>query len=262
MHLAEQLTLSIVSHGHGALVETLVEQLDAVSELAGVSLVITLNRQGELFKFEQQPTKRVRLLIIRNASPLGFGTNHNNAFKHCATRWFAILNPDLSIHSNVFAGLIQTATMRGASLVAPLVMNSVGHIEDSVRWNLTPWALMKRKLRMSGEAELTDGHFRWFAGMFYLIESQSFAEIGGFDTRYFLYCEDYDICARMHLAGHRLTLQRDIRVIHDAQRDSWKSRRHLLLHLKSLSRVWASSPVWRIALRDSLRWARPRATRP
>jgi N-acetylglucosaminyl-diphospho-decaprenol L-rhamnosyltransferase len=256
MPLANQLTLSIVSHGHGLLVEALVGQLDSIPELTDVHLVVTLNQPDESLKFEQTPTQRLRLSIIRNPVPLGFGANHNNAFTRCCTPWFAILNPDLSLSSDIFSALIQTAVTRGSALVAPLVVNSLGQIEDSVRWNLTPWSLFKRKLRIRGEAELKDGHFRWFAGMFYLVESRAYKDIGGFDTNYFLYCEDYDICARLHLAGHRLTFEHEIKVVHDAQRASWKSRRYLFLHMRSMWKVWSSWPVWRIALNDSFRWKR------
>lgn len=250
MSLSDQLTLSIVSHGHGALVEALIRQLDATPELVGVHLILTLNQQGEQLALEEEPLRRLRMSIIRNASPLGFGANHNQAFQCCETPWFAILNPDLSLPDDVFTALIATALERDLALVAPLVVNSEGRIEDSVRWNLTPWSLFKRKLRVAGEANVDDGRFRWFAGMFYLVRSSAYRQIGGFDARYFLYCEDYDLCARMHLAGQRVHFERDISVIHDARRTTWKSRRYLVMHLKSMARVWSSLPVWRIAIRD------------
>ena len=256
MSLSDTLTLSIVSHGHGALVETLVRQLDAIQELAGVKLVVTLNQTGEHVAFEKESPRNLRMSIIRNPSPLGFGANHNQAFQRCTTSWFAILNPDLSILSDVFTPLIEAANDRKAALVAPLVVNSDGRQEDSVRWNLTPWSLIKRKMRLDGEADLDDGRFRWFAGMFYLVTSNAYRQVGGFDSRYFLYCEDYDLCARMHLAGHRAFFQRDVLVIHDARRETWKSRKHLIMHLKSIWQVWSSLPVWRIALQDCLRWFR------
>lgn len=254
MSLSEQLTLSIVSHGHGPLVESLVAQLDALPELSDVHLIVTLNQSGETFRYEQHPTQKLHLTVVRNPTPLGFGANHNNAFERCSTRWFAILNPDLSISKEIFSSLINSAVTTGSSLIAPLVVNSLGHVEDSVRWNLTPWSLLKRKLRLPGESDLQDGHFRWFAGMFYIVESRAYRDIGGFDKKYFLYCEDYDFCARLHLAGRRLTFQRKIQVVHDARRATWKSRRYLVMHLKSMWRVWSSRPVWRIALKDSARW--------
>lgn len=247
MNLSDQLTLSIVSHGHGPLLEKLVGQLDANPKLKGVRLIVTLNQPGEIFSFEQDSTRHLDLLIIRNPVPLGFGANHNQAFKKCESAWYAILNPDLSLPVDVFTPMIDVAIRRGASLTVPRVVNSDGVVEDSVRWNLTPWSLMKRRLGIAGEPNLDDGRFRWFAGMFYLVESAAYREIGGFDEQFFLYCEDYDFCARICLAGYSVLFQPNVTVIHDARRASWKSRKYLLMHMKSIWRVWSSMPVWRIA---------------
>lgn len=253
MNLSDQLTLSIVSHGHGHLLENLVGQLDANPKLKGVRLVVTLNQYEESFSFEGKTTSNLQLSIIRNPAPLGFGANHNQAFKRCETAWYAILNPDLSLTVDVFTPMIDAAIKRGASLTVPRVVNGSGVVEDSVRWNLTPWALMKRWLGIPGEPNLNDGRFRWFAGMFYLIESSVYRELGGFDEKYFLYCEDYDICARIYLAGYPVLFQPNVSVIHDARRTSWKSRKYLFMHMKSILRVWSSTPVWRIAFQNMIR---------
>ena len=249
MKLASCLTISIVSHGHGGLVENLVQQLDSNPSLEGVKLVVTLNKTGELFSYESTKPHRLQLTIIRNSTSLGFGANHNQAFKECNTPWFAILNPDLSIPNDIFKAMIKTANDFDASLTVPRVVNSLGTLEDSIRWNLTPWSLMKRWLRIAGENRFKDNEFRWFAGMFYIVKSTDFRDICGFDERFFLYCEDYDLCARMHLAGKTLLFQPNINVIHDARRSSWVSRKYLVMHLKSMCRVWFSTIVWRIAFK-------------
>jgi GT2 family glycosyltransferase len=253
IHLSDNLTLSIVSHGHGKLVEKLVRQLDEIRELRGARVIVTLNQPGEFVAFEKEAPRYLKMTIIRNSLPLGFGANHNQAFQCCATPWFAILNPDLSIFTDIFTPLIATACEREVALVAPLVVRSDGKKEDSVRWNLTPWSLLKRKIGVAGESDLDDGHFRWFAGMFYLVSSRVYRQMGGFDTRYFLYCEDYDLCARMYLAGHHSFFVNDIRVVHDARRATWNSRKHLFMHLSSIWKVWFSMPVWQIAVRGLLR---------
>ncbi|MBC7710594.1 MAG: glycosyltransferase family 2 protein [Rhizobacter sp.] len=240
----------------------MVAQLDELPSLNGVRLIVTLNVCNEPFAFESRPLRHLQLVVIRNSSPMGFGANHNQAFERCETSWFAILNPDLSITADVFTSLIDIANKKMAALIVPQIFNSTGFREDSVRWNLTPWSLVKRRLGVKGEDDIDDGRFRWFAGMFYLVQSAAYRKIGGFNTHYFLYCEDYDLCARMHLAGQSLWLCREIQIIHDARRASWKSRHYLMMHLKSLIRVWTSVPLWRIALRDLSATRRPRQITP
>ena len=66
-----------------------------------------------------------------------------------------------------------------------------------------------------------------------------FAGLGGFDERYFMYCEDVDICLRAQLAGYRLE-RADAKVVHHTQRRTLKSLRHLTWHVRSLLRLWRS----------------------
>jgi len=243
-------TITIVSHGHGPLLVRLLNDLNCLPSCEGVATIVTLNSPGELLDPSSFPNLRIR--VIRNTLPKGFAANQNQAFEHCATPWFAVLNPDLRITDDVFATLISRAALdRRIALVAPVVQNSQGQLEDSERANLTPWSVIRRlgnKLRSS--ATVGSNGFRWYAGMFYLIRSDSFAEINGFDDRYFLYCEDYDFCARLYLKGHRLLQEKSASVVHDAQRSSHRSIRYSWFHLKSLLRVWASAPVWKIAFHD------------
>jgi GT2 family glycosyltransferase len=82
--------------------------------------------------------------------------------------------------------------------------------------------------------------------MFLGLRSKAFAAVGGFDPRFFLYCEDYDLCARLYNTGGTLALIPTASVIHDARRDSHRSARHLRWHLKSLVKVWTSSSYWRL----------------
>lgn len=249
MHLPlSRLTISIVSHGHGPLVVQLLNDLDLLPSLRGAVVVITLNLLNE--QLDTTRIRHLRIELIRNTNPKGFGANHNEAFRRCETEWFGVLNPDLRVTDDVFSELLAAVVDNaGIALVAPRVLNSAGGIEDSVRENLTPWSILKRTLTPHPRPRPPAGKgFRWYAGMFYLIRSSAYAALGGFDERYFLYCEDYDLCARMYLEGRQLVHMPSVTVVHDAQRNSHRSGRHLRLHLASLLRVWRSTPVWRIAM--------------
>lgn len=84
----------------------------------------------------------------------------------------------------------------------------------------------------------------WYAGMFLALRREACAAVGGFDERYHLYCEDVDLCARLRLAGWQLRQAPAARVVHEAQRASRRSLRHLGWHLRSLARLWTSD-AWR-----------------
>ncbi len=248
------LTLSVVSHGHGVLLERLLAQLNDQPTLSGTRVVVTLNLDSESLHASTYPN--LDLVVVRNPLPLGFGKNHNAAFKFCATPWFGVLNPDLALKG----GEPFTHTLRTASscsdlgVISPRIIAPNHAREDSVRTNLTPWSLVRR--RFFGErTPLDPAHatrrgvpFFWLAGMCMLIDADAFRKIGGFDERFFLYCEDYDLCARLYNAGYAIAIDPTAAVIHEAQRDSHKTLRHMRWHVSSLLKVWLSAAFWRVAL--------------
>src|SRR2546427_8895979 len=81
-------------------------QLNAQPRLAGVRIVVTLNLSQE--SFDESAFQRLDVVVVRNDTPRGFGENHNRAFAHCDTPWFAILNPDLMLADGEepFTGLV------------------------------------------------------------------------------------------------------------------------------------------------------------
>jgi GT2 family glycosyltransferase len=245
------LTISIVSHGHGPLLQNLLRDLNSLSELNGVTVVVTLNLQSE--DFDEHPFKELQLVVVRNETPKGFAENHNCAFKNCSTAWFAILNPDLHLRENLFSSFLANAGSNARiGLVAPRIINSQGQLEDSVRANLTPLAVLRRGVLGHGPEVIPEHRFRWYAGMFLLLRSSAFAAVNGFDGRFFLYCEDYDLCARLHLKSFGIVQDPSVSVVHDARRHSRIHFRYFWLHVRSLVRVWTSLSVWRIAVQDCI----------
>lgn len=250
-----ELTLSIVSHGHGVLLRNLLADLDRFAGSEAPNVILTLNVPESLPDESEYP--RLKIFVIRNRAPKGFGANHNVAFSHCATRWFAVLNPDLRIDEEVFAPLISViASDPAGGVVTPRIVNSAKLPEDHVRGNLTPASLWRRhrsKRREQPAAAATGSTrrprpFFWVAGMFMLFSAQAFRQIGGFDERFFLYCEDFDVCARLYNANYAIMIVPQVYAVHDAQRGSHRSARYLRWHLTSLLKVWLSRAYWQVLL--------------
>jgi N-acetylglucosaminyl-diphospho-decaprenol L-rhamnosyltransferase len=181
------------------------------------------------------------VIVLRNSRPLGFGANHNRAFRHCNTGWFAVLNPDLRLSYDALGQMLQAGTPRDG-LIAPLILNADGSAADSTRRLPTPLQVMKR--RLFRQRRDPDPDFEWLAGMCLLINSEAFRSVGGFDQRFFMYCEDVDLSLRMQLAGWCLRHVPGIHLTHDARRASHRSLRHLLWHVASLMRLWTSATYW------------------
>jgi N-acetylglucosaminyl-diphospho-decaprenol L-rhamnosyltransferase len=244
-------TLSIVSHRQAALVQDLLRDLQRVDSPLVERVVLTLNLD------EPPPAAAAsfgeRLVLVRNATPLGFGANHNRAFRHCASEWFAVLNPDLRLDADPFAPLLEAARPEDA-LLSPAILERDGSAADAARRVLTPWQLARRAL---GNRAPAGADYDWLAGMFLLVRSAAFRASGGFDERYFMYSEDAELCLRLQLAGKRVRQVPSARVVHAAQRASRRSWQHFRWHVTSLLRYWTSSTYWRyLARRRAIHAAR------
>lgn len=236
--MTAKLSVSLVSHGHGLMVQELVIHLlkfDIIDEL-----IVTLNIPEEFPIILDR-----RLKLVRNSKPKGFGQNHNDAFAMTNCEYFCVLNPDIIFVDNPFPALLSRFNAKSVGLVAPIILSNNGSIEDSMRRFLTPWSMVKRLVdKKSGvyvfkTAEI-DLSTDWVAGMFMLFSSDAYTRVGGFDDQYFMYCEDADICTRLWKIGYSIVGSRSASVIHNAQRASHKSFKHLSWHIRSIIRYFVT----------------------
>lgn len=230
------LVVSIVSHGHGDMVLRLVKQVLTFPEVD--RLILTLNILESTPKFEDS-----RVVLIKNDRPMGFGANHNQAFNKLKSTKFCVLNPDITFHNNPFPALLKVLEDKNIGLVAPLVVQPNSSPEDSMRFFLTPLGLLKRVAGLNLAAysiSYQDSDIKpdWVAGMFMLFNSETYDLVKGFDERYFMYCEDADICTRIWKIGSKVIGKPSAYVVHDAQRASRYKPKHLYWHLFSLFRYF------------------------
>lgn len=236
------ISISIVSHRHGHMLQGLISQIAHLAKETPIDVILTVNLRGETY--EALDFHGLSHTVIRNARPLGFAENHNQAFARANGMYFCVLNPDIVFNSNPFPALIKLLESDISDVVGPRVLSPAGRVEDNARKVPTPWGAAMRLLYPKGRpeyAETTGTLFPdWIAGMFMLMRRATFARLGGFDERYHLYYEDADFCLRLQLLSGKIAVANDVSVVHDAQRASRKSLVHLRWHLVSAARFFAS----------------------
>lgn len=168
-------TLSVVSHGQGHLIDTLFRDLKAHCG-SGIEVTLTLNLPETLpFDPAAMPFK---VKVIRNPQPKGFGDNHNSAFASGCSGFFCVINPDIQLQGNPFPALIKALKNQKVGVVAPLILDSKREIADSARRFPTVLSILGKVFHkkttpeyvITGDVLYPD----WVAGMFMLFRREVF----------------------------------------------------------------------------------------
>jgi GT2 family glycosyltransferase len=164
-----------------------------------------------------------RLKVIYNYRNLGFGPAVNHAATQARGEALLVLNPDCLLHEEDLRRLL--ALLAGkprAGLIGAVVCDADGH-PDPASWRRDP--LLQRSLNSlfgrAGEkvnveqaipAEVIEAEA--ISGAVMLMPRAMFQRLGGFDEKYFLHCEDLDLCRRVRDLGYQVLLAGDVRVQH------------------------------------------------
>ena len=235
------LVISLVSHGHGELVQRLLRQIAEMCSTTVTRVVLTLNLPESVPLDCEWPFV---LEVRRNSHPRGFGANHNSALEGATEPFVCVLNPDVGLFGDPFDGLMESAHQiavdGGLVLSYPEQVDALGRIQCSERVVPSPWALFLR--RFLGRAER---QVEWVNAACMVLPLATWQRLRGFDEAYHMYCEDVDLCLRLRLAGG-LLVKAPVRVLHAGERASSRNWRHLWWHVSSLLRLWRS-PTYRCA---------------
>lgn len=232
---SKAVVVSVVSHGHGAMVATLLADLALHCAAQVQRVVLTLNTPEPA---PQPPPQGwpFALEVRCNPYPQGFGQNHNAALADVQQGFVCVLNPDIRLRGNPFPALLAAAGQAGVGCAYPVQVDEQGQQQDSERALPTPQALWRRRVQGQAEQRLD-----WVNAAFWVLPAAVWRQLGGFDMRYFMYCEDVDFCLRLRLAQWQLRRVPE-QVLHVGQRQSRRQWRHLLWHVRSLLRLWVSAP--------------------
>lgn len=252
-------TISVVSHGHGQIVMNMLESLacSGWNEVVSTEVLLTLNiPEPELLDWLSARSWPFMLRCFQNVHPKGFGANQNQACNQARGAWFCVLNPDILWPKGLSDEHHWQRILREApadvGLFIPDQVDIAGCPQDHLRDLITPWGLAWRIVQKFTGCNGASGDIvntrperaDWVNGACMLFRRDVFAHLNGFDARYFMYCEDVDICLRLQLAGFRMA-HADFTVIHDAQRNTTRNASHLAWHITSLIKFWTSLACWR-----------------
>ncbi len=206
----------IINYNGGAFLQEAVNSL-ARQTFQNFELIVFDNAStdGSAEVLDLSQLKQARL--IQHASNIGFAAGNNRAAEHASGRWLVLLNPDTVASPDWLEKLLTAAKAFPACKTftsAQLDLNTPGMLDGAGDAYLLfgfPW----RGGFGRPVSELPAMGWCFSAcGAAAMYDIALFREMGGFDERFFCYCEDVDLGFRLQLAGHDCLFVADATVQH------------------------------------------------
>ena len=194
--------VSIVTHNSAAHLATLLASLadQAVAGFVRVTFVDNASSDDTVaVLLDAQLRYRGRFAsfeVLTNSRNVGFGAAHNRAIGEGSAPFVLILNPDTQLQADCLVRLLRTAEMDDSRIAA---------------WE--PRQVPYEHPKKYDPVTMTTP---WCSGAALLMRRTAFEEVDGFDTRFFLYCEDVDLSWRLRRKGWGLRYVPSTCVRHDA----------------------------------------------
>jgi N-acetylglucosaminyl-diphospho-decaprenol L-rhamnosyltransferase len=234
----------IVAYNSRAHLRACVEPL---SKAPGVRVIVVDNASPDRSLEVVEDLDVVRVVCPSNG---GFAKGCNAGWRVGDSRYVLFLNPDARLADGALRVLVE-ALDRDPELgvVGPRIVDAEGVLVHSQRRFLAVvgvWAQACFLHRLLPRASWTDGIVRnpaaydrpgspdWISGACMLIRRDILERLDGFDQRFFMYCEDQDLCLRVRAHGFRIGFEPEATALHEG---GASAPRAALFHVLVASRI-------------------------
>jgi GT2 family glycosyltransferase len=137
--------------------------------------------------------------FIQHGRNLGYCRGNNEAAAGARGDFLFFLNNDAWLEPHCLETLVRETQKAGASASCPLILNYDDDTFQSLGafgFDLFGLATCRRACANTREVLMPEG-------CAYLIERKLFEELGGFDSQFFMYVDEFDLSWRVWVTGHR-----------------------------------------------------------
>jgi GT2 family glycosyltransferase len=184
-------------------------------------------------------------VVFSGHGNVGYGRGHNLAIERSESRYHLVLNPDIDLDGDALVNALDFfARHPEAGLLSPRIGDDEGRLQYLCRRYPTLLDLFirgfmpgsirrlfsRRLSRYEMRDVINDRDIVWdppiVSGCFMLFRTDLLKALAGFDPRYFLYFEDYDLSLRTHERA-RVVYSPAVRVLHHGGGAARKGRAHI-----------------------------------
>lgn len=206
--------------------------------------------------FDSLRSARIECSVLGGHGNVGYGRGHNLAIDRIRSRYHLVLNPDVDLEPDALLTALAFLDVHPkAGLLTPSIADERGRhqylcrrypalLDLFVRGFLPARlraAFSQRLARYEMRAEIDESVVLWgppiVSGCFMLFRTDVLRRLGGFDPRYFLYFEDYDLSLRAHNLAS-VAYVPTVRIVHHGGGASRKGWAHIRMFAASACKFY------------------------
>ncbi|BFG74334.1 glycosyltransferase family 2 protein [Paraburkholderia terrae] len=189
--------------------------------------------------------------ILSGHGNIGYGCGHNLAIENSPYSFHLVLNPDIELDARALSSAVDFLdTYPEAGLLTPRIGDDAGRLQYLCRRYPTLADLFVRGFLPARARQLFDKRLARYemrdlinerdtvwdppivSGCFMVFRTTVLKALAGFDSRYFLYFEDYDLSLRAHEVT-RVVYAPVVRVLHHGGGAARKGSAHIRMFVSS-----------------------------
>lgn len=181
---------------------------------------------------------------------IGFGSGHNQVLPLPDSEYHAVINPDITVDSDAISALCAWMDAHPDVVMAtPRLLYPDGREQYTAKRIPTLLSLIARQIPLPF-LKKTERHYlmldedltqpcdiAFCTGCFFVVRTEVFRAMGGFDEAFFMYVEDADITRKAMQYGRVMYVPQTY-VFHAWHRDANKRWKNFWMQIHSMLRYW------------------------
>ena len=222
-----KLSIIIISYNERKLLKENIDSLEKFFKDIHEIIIFDNNSNFEVLEYLDS-IKNPKIKILYSKENIGFGAANNQAIKISSGDLYFLLNQDSKLISNpkeaekIFMtnnniGILGALTKYPNGVVQETVGNFRSPIITALSWMPFIGRLGCLKKFEPNSSDVFRNELKpvdWVSGCSLFIKKEAWNTLNGFNEKYFMYMEDYDLCFRSRNKGFDVMFTKNIQTIH------------------------------------------------
>jgi len=226
-----KLSVTLVNYNQKYFPRMCIESLkQSVTDFEYEIVAVDNNSTDESVEYLEQEGESATIKFIKSPENLGYGRGHNLAAENSIGEYVLIMNVDITVEKDTLQRLMDYMTKhKEIGILGPKLIYHNRDVQASCRRDMgfTDLAIKRSPLRhippfknrcerylMKDFDHKKTQEVDLLVGAFFLMKKDVFDEVGGFDPRYFLFMEDFDLCKKVRSRGYKIVYYPEVEAVH------------------------------------------------